>query len=264
MASCRSSFQPTSPRHSWATPRIASAKAKGDPRNRSPFPASPSATSITIWASRRTSAISPTSCLADIAANDSAAVIVGSPMDSSSRTSSLARRDASRRSAFSHFAVTSPTMPIANDRRSPASMQRSRSSSKPVSVPPTPSRNAVPHNRARGEMRIDNRSGSSAGSSSATCRARRQLATAAPMSRLVAHVAARMCHANAAWRSPADSRCSAIRAAFSSTESGARCSIAPATRRCSSARSDLSCDSWATLRISGCRNAYSARGVNLT
>ena len=48
---------------------------------------------------------------------------------------------------------------------------------------------------------------------------------------------------NAACRSPAALRCSAIRAAFSSADSGARCSMAAASLRCSSARSALSWDS---------------------
>ena len=43
------------------------------------------------------------------------------------------------------------------------------------------------------------------------------------MSRLVDQAPARMCQPNAARRSPAASRCSAISAAFSSTESGSRC-----------------------------------------
>ena len=58
---------------------------------------------------------------------------------------------------------------------------------------------------------------------SAIFRARSQLTRAAAMSRLVAHVAARMCQAYAACRSPAASRCSAISAAFSSAAAGSRC-----------------------------------------
>ena len=72
-------------------------------------------------------------------------------------------------------------------------------------------------------MRIAVRSGSLAGSASATRRARSQLIRAARISRLLDQAPARMCQAYAARRSPAASRCSAIRAAFSPTESGSRC-----------------------------------------
>ena len=78
-------------------------------------------------------------------------------------------------------------------------------------------RQAIPHNMVRGAMRIAARSGSSAGNASAILRARSQLSRAAAMSRLVAHVAARMCQPYAACSSPAASRCSAISAAFSSS-----------------------------------------------
>jgi conjugative relaxase-like TrwC/TraI family protein len=67
-----------------------------------------------------------------------------------------------------------------------------------------------------------------------------EIAGAAAISRLVAHVAARMCQPYATRKSPAASRCWAIRAALSSAAAGSRDSIAAATRRCSSARSDLS------------------------
>ena len=46
----------------------------------------------------------------------SATVSVESPIDSSSRTSSPARRDASRLFAFMLFAITHPAIPIARDR----------------------------------------------------------------------------------------------------------------------------------------------------
>ena len=78
-------------------------------------------------------------------------------------------------------------------------------------------RKALPHSQARAAMRIAVRSASSAGSASATWRARSQLTHAATMSRVAAHAPARMCQPNAAWRSPAASRCSAINAAFSSS-----------------------------------------------
>ncbi len=55
-------------------------------------------------------------------------------------------------------------------------------------------------------MRIDSRSGSSADISSATCCARRQLARAALMLRLVGHAPARICQPYAACRSPAASQ----------------------------------------------------------
>ena len=73
--------------------------------------------------------------------------------------------------------------------------------------------------------------------------ARSQLSRAAPRSRLVDHAPARMCQPYAACRSPAVSRCSAISAAFSSTDPGSRSWMAAARRRCHSARSDFSCDS---------------------
>ena len=74
----------------------------------------------------------------------------------------------------------------------------------------------------RGAMRIDNWSGSSAGSVSAMRRARSQLTRAASRSRLVDHAPARMCQPYAAGSSPAASRCSAIKAAFSSAAAGSR------------------------------------------
>ena len=67
-------------------------------------------------------------------------------------------------------------------------------------------------------MRIAVRSGSLAGSASATRRARSQLIRAARISRLLDQAPARMCQAYADRRSPAASRCSAIRAAFSPTD----------------------------------------------
>ena len=57
-------------------------------------------------------------------------------------------------------------------------------------------------------------------------RARSQLSRAASRSRSVDHAPARMCQPYAACRSPAASRCSAISAAFSSTEPGSRSWIA--------------------------------------
>ena len=92
-------------------------------------------------------------------------------------------------------------------------------------------------------MRIAVRSGSSAGSASAIRRARSQLTRAAAISRWVDHAPARMCQPYAARISPAACRCSAISAAFLSADSGLPDSIAAARRRCSSARSDFSCDS---------------------
>ena len=79
-----------------------------------------------------------------------------------------------------------------------------------------------------------------AGGPRRTVRAR-QLVCAAARSRWVNQVPARMCQANAACKSPAAFRCSAISAAFSSDDP--HCSIAAASRRCNSARSDFSCDS---------------------
>ena len=57
---------------------------------------SPSARSITCCANRKTSATSPVSNLAMNTEKDSATVNVGSPIDSSSRSCSVASRDASQ------------------------------------------------------------------------------------------------------------------------------------------------------------------------
>ena len=111
---------------------------------RFPLVGSPSAKSMTRWANRRTSAISPVSCLAASAASDSPTVSVGSPIDSSSAVCSVASRDASRRCALANCAITCPVMPIASDRLSPAAVHSSRSSSKPVSAPLPPTRHALP------------------------------------------------------------------------------------------------------------------------
>jgi len=108
---------------------------------------------------------------------------------------------------------------------------------------PSPARHVVAHSSVLGRMRIAVRSGSLAGSASATRRARSQLIRAARISRLLDQAPARMCQAYADRRSPAASRCSAIRAALSPTESWSRCSMTEATRRWRSARSDLSCAS---------------------
>jgi hypothetical protein len=83
-------------------------------------------------------------------------------------------------------------------------------------------------------MRIDARSGLSAGNRSAISCARSQLTRAAARSRLVDQVAARMCQEYASRRSPAASRCSAINAAFASAVAGSPDSIAAAKRRCNS------------------------------
>jgi hypothetical protein len=148
---------------------------------------------MTRCANRNTSTISPVSHLAAIAANDSPTISVGSPIDPSSAACSVARRDDSRRRAFMKCAITCPVMPMASDRWSPAAVHKSRSSSKPVSAPLPPTRQALPQSRVRGAMRIAARSGSSSGSLSATSRALRQLTCAAAMSRKVDQVPARMC-----------------------------------------------------------------------
>ena len=98
--------------------------------------------------------------------------------------------------AFEETHGQSPFKPIASDRKSPEDMQSSRNSSKPVSAP-APNRCALPHNSARGAIRIDARSGSSSGSPSAICCARRQLLRAAAKSRLASHVPARRCQLKA-------------------------------------------------------------------
>ena len=59
-------------------------------------------------------------------------------------------------------------MPIASDTVSPAALQRSRSSSKPVSAMLPATRTVFMHSSVRGAMRIDARPGSSVGNRSAT------------------------------------------------------------------------------------------------
>ena len=119
--------------------------------------------------------------------------------------------------------VASPAMAMASETLSPAALHNSRSSSKrPRLSWVARACQAVAHSMVRGAMRIDNWPGSSAGSASAIRRARSQLTRAAAMSRLVDHAPARMCQPYAACSSPAASRCSAISAAFSSTDPGVR------------------------------------------
>jgi hypothetical protein len=183
-------------------------------------------------------------------------------MASSSWSSSVAAFDASVWRAWKYSSRTCPAVAIASETWSPAATHSSRSSSYPVSAPLPPVRIAVAHNSVRGAMRIVGRSGSSVGSRSATSRARRQLVSAALLSRMFDQSPARMCHSKAARKSPAASRCSAINEAFSSA--GPCASIVSATCRCSRARSDFSCESCATARISGLRNAYAGCAPNWT
>ena len=106
---------------------------------------------------------------------------------------SEASRDASRTRPCVRCSTISPAMPMASDGLSPAAVQTARSSSKRPPEMSAWTRKALPHSRARGAMRIAVRPASSAGSASATRRARSQLAHAAAMSRVVAHAPARMC-----------------------------------------------------------------------
>ena len=78
-------------------------------------------------------------------------------------------------------------------------------------------RQSVAHSTVRGAMRIAVRSGWSSGSASATWRARSQLTRAAAISRLLDQRAGAHVPVEAACRSPAASKCSAISAAFSSS-----------------------------------------------
>ena len=126
--------------------------------------------------------------------------------------------------------MASPVMPMASETLSPAALHNSRSSAKRPRLSWTArSCQSVAHSMVRGAMRIDNWSGSSAGSRSAMRRARSQLTRAASRSRSADHAPARMCQPYAACSSPAASRCSAISAAFSSTEPGSRSWIAAAS-----------------------------------
>ena len=106
---------------------------------------------------------------------------------------SEASRDASRTRPCIMCSSISPAMPMASDGLSPAAVQSSRSSSKRPSEMSAWTRKALPHSQARAAMRIAVRSASSAGSASATWRARSQLAHAATTSRVAAHAPARMC-----------------------------------------------------------------------
>ena len=72
----------------------------------------------------------------------------------------------------------------------------------------------------RGVMRIDSWSGSSSGSRSAIRRARSQLTRAAPISRLADQVAGAQVPAVGGVQLAGGPRCSAISAAFSSTDPG--------------------------------------------
>ena len=72
---------------------------------------------------------------------------------------------------------SNPAMPMASDALSPAALHSSRNSSKRPPEMSAWTRNALPHSRARGAMRIAVRPASSAGSASATRRARSQLSS---------------------------------------------------------------------------------------
>ena len=108
------------------------------------------------WAQPSASITPPASCLAVIAVPIRATVNVGSPTASSSSTSSVEIRPASRRLALKNSSMICPHIPIASDRLSPAAMHNSRSSSNPEPAVLT-ERNAVAHSRLRGAMRIDSR-----------------------------------------------------------------------------------------------------------
>ena len=233
-----SSFQPAMPRHPRAKPRIG---RDGQRRveDQVAFCGSPSARSMTRWANRSTSAISPLSCLA----------IMRQKQRDRQRwvADCLQQLDEfigeSRCLLAVRFHVlprhTARPCPIASDRRSPAAVHNSRSSSKPVSAPLPPVRNAFAHRSVRGAMRMVMRSGSSSGSRSATCRARRQLVLRR------AHVAEgrtryrRACASRRPHAGPPPPQ-GVRRSAPRSRPPNHAPSIATASRRCDCARTDLS------------------------
>ncbi len=219
-ASWRSCRHPGRSSHHRATPRHANAIASGDPTPKpAPLAGSPSVRSMTVCDQRKISPNSPASNQLANTMNANPSVGVGSPNDSRSAICSDASCDASRTRPWTTWLPTSPAMPIASETLSPVSAHNCASSSK-WSAMFTSTRQPVASSMVRGAMRIDSWLASSAGSASAIRRARSQLTRAAPRSRLVDHAAARMCQPYAACSSPAASRCSAISAAFSSTEPG--------------------------------------------
>ena len=231
---------PVTPRHSRATARIVKRDANGDPTKKLPFVGSPSARSMTFCDQPQNVSHSPPRALAKIAANDSPTVNVGSPIDSISASASDASCDASRDAAVIDVIHHQPRHADGERRLVTGGGAQLAQFSKRSPATPAWTRHAVPHNMVRGAIRIAARSGSSAGSASATWRARSQLSRAAPMSRLVAQ-APRACASRrrrADHRRPPDARRSGRRSRRPSP--GHVASIAAATRRCSSARSDLS------------------------
>ena len=129
-----------------------------------------------------------------IAARDSVTVNVGSPIDSTSAMVSEASRDASRTRPCLMCSCPSPAIPMASDHLSPAAAHSSRSSSKTGGGDVDMDSEGVDGTAGcAAAMRIAVRSASSAGSASATWRARSQLAHAATMSRVADHAPARMC-----------------------------------------------------------------------
>ena len=224
-------FPPDIPRLHNAMLRIANVAASGEPMIRSPFLGSPSAASTALPAKASTSSISAVSSLAASAWNASAIVSVGSPTESRScrvRMQVATPRDVALgctarppRLPYRRLATACPRRPrrVRAVRRSRglhhclrhARRCRTTAFEALFASPSVPDRRQAVGRRPR--------------------RALRQLVCAAVMLRLVDHVPARMCHANAACRSPAASRCSAIKAAFSSTASGRRVSMRPASRR---------------------------------
>ena len=121
-------------------------------------------------------------------------------------------------------------------------------------------RQALAHIRVRGSRcAISIRFESSSGNESATLRARRPTdVRPAAISRLVALLPARMCQEYALRKSPRPPGARRLRQ-FKSADAGSPSSRDAARRRCNCARSDFSCDSYATERIKGWWNAYSSR-----
>ena len=155
MASSWSSRQPGRPNHDRANPRRANATASGDPTiGLLPFVGSPSAHSMVASAHRNTSPISPACALIPMAPNPAWAVRAGSPIESSSAISSDASRCASRGSPRCACSASGPMIPNASEVLSPASAHNSRSSSKRSLESSAWTRQSVAHSAVRGAMRI--------------------------------------------------------------------------------------------------------------
>ena len=104
-------------------------------------------------------------------------------------------------------------------------------------------RKAIPHNMVRGAMRIEARLGSTRAARRRSFGHAPNSSRAAAMSRLVAHVAARMCQRICGGQITGGLQMFGDQCGVLVDRSRSPDSMSAANRRCSSARSDLSCDS---------------------